>query len=288
MRKLILFFTLSLISQQAFSRFISDSTLLRKKGSFYLTWGYNREVYTRSTIHFENKDGDPTQMNEFGVYDFTIYDVKAHDRPNFESIPDLPNFTIPQFNFRIGYFFNNEKDWGLEINYDHPKYIVTEAQTVHIEGTILGQYVNKDTVIDAQYFHFEHSDGANFAMLNVMKRWKIATKNQKHNVGFVFKPGLGFVYPRTDVTIFGSRLNNRWKVAGAIVGVECALRAELWKHLVIEFAGKLTYANYVNCLVQGKGNGKAQHSFGTAQAILTVGYQFDWGHMGRRCAFIWK
>ena len=286
MKRIILIALFALIAQAGFSQSISDSTRTTKKGSFYLLWGYNREVYTESTIHFSN-DGDPARSDEFGVYDFTLYNVKAHDRPGFEAIKDIKNFSVPQFNFRIGYFFNNDKDWGLELNYDHPKYIVTDYQVARIEGTILGQYVNKDTLLDPRYIHFEHSDGANFVMLMAMKRWKLQTKNGKHNIGFVFKPGLGFVYPRTDVTLFGHQVNNNWKIAGVIVGVEGAVRAELYRHFIVEFAGKAAGANYINCLVQGKGNGKATHKFGTLEAILSIGYQFDWGHMGRRCEFIW-
>lgn len=276
-----------LIAQAGFSNFLTDSSLVRKKGSFYLLWGYNREVYTRSTIHFRN-DGDPNRTDEYGSYDFTLYNVQAHDRPNFEEIPDIANFTIPQFNFRIGYYFNNDKDWGIEVNYDHPKYIVRNYQLAHIEGTILGQYVNKDTVMDPHYIHFEHSDGANFLMIMPMKRWKVESPKGKFNIGFVIKPGLGIVYPRTDVTIFGHRLNNNWKVAGAIVGIEGTVRAELYHHFVIEFAGKAAEADYMNCLVHGKGNGKATHHIGAAECILSVGYQFDRGHMGRRCKFIWE
>jgi hypothetical protein len=214
--------------------------------------------------------------------------VQAHDRPNFEEIPDIVNFTIPQFNFRIGYYFNNDKDWGIELNYDHPKYIVRNYQLAHVEGTILGQYVNKDTIMDPHYIHFEHSDGANFLMIMPMKRWKWETHNGKFNFGLVLKPGVGIVYPRTDVTIFGHRLNNNWKVAGVIGGVECALRTEVNHHFIIEFAGKAAEADYANCLVHGKGNGKATHHIGAAEAILTVGYQFDWGHMGKKCKFIWE
>ncbi len=289
MKRFVLIFLLAIVSTQGFSKFLLDSLETRKKGQFYLLWGYNREIYTKSTIHFQNKTGDPTRTDEFGVYDFTLYNVTAHDRPGFDLIRDVINITIPQFNFRIGYYFNNKKDWGVELSYDHAKYIVTDYQTAHIKGTILGQYMDKDTLMDPHYIHFEHSDGANFWMFNAMKRWKILkSKNGKHNLGIVFKPGIGFVYPRTDVTIFGHRLNNNWKISGVIAGVEADVRAELWRGWVISFAGKAAYADYVNCLVQGKGNGKAQHTFGTLECVLTMGYQFNWGHMGKRCGFIWR
>jgi hypothetical protein len=245
--------------------------------------GYNREVYTKSTLHFQNTGGDPNMMNEYGIYDFRIYNAVAHDKPDFDQLYDVINITIPQFNGRIGYYFNNRKDWGIEMNYDHAKYVVTDGQTVHIKGNILGTYVDKDTTLMRDEFHFEHTDGANFWMLNAIKRWKIFTsKNEKHNIGLVVKPGIGVVVPRTDVTIFRERLNNNWKIAGAIAGVETGVRAELWKHLVIELTGKATYADYINCLVHGKGHGNVQHSFGALQGIFTMGYQFGWGSLGKK------
>jgi hypothetical protein len=252
---------------------LSDSTRT-KKGKLYFLWGYNREIYTHSNLHFQN-NGSPDLANEFGNYDFTIYNAKAHDRPNFESIPDIVNLTIPQFNGRIGYYFNDKKNLGIELSYDHAKYIVSDGQTLHIKGTIAGNNIDKDTTLESQNFHFEHSDGANFWMLNLLKRWTLfQTKNGKHNVSLIAKPGAGVVIPRTDVTLFGHRINNNWKVAGAIVGLETGIRTEICRNFVIEFTGKACYANYTNCLVQGKGNGKAFHHFGTLEGILTFGYQF--------------
>lgn len=248
----------------------------KKKGSFYLLWGYNRDWYLKSTIHFSNTDGDPGQENQFGVYDFKIYNAKAHDRPDFDAIlRDVVDITIPQFNGRIGYYFNDKKDQGVEINYDHAKYVVTNGQTVRIKGTVFGKTVDKDTILDPTYIHFEHTDGANFTLFNYMRRWKLySSKDGKHNLGFIVKPGIGFVVPRTDVTIFGNRINNRWHIAGACVGLETGIRTELWRHFTMELTGKAVGASYAKCLVQGKGHGKASHLMGCAEAIFTLGYTF--------------
>lgn len=247
----------------------------KKKGSFYLLWGYNRDWYAKSTIHFKNKDGDPNQQNQYGVYDFKIYKAKAHDRPDFDQLGDVVNITIPQFSARMGYYFNDSKDQGVEINYDHAKYVVADGQTVHIKGSAFGQSFDKDTILNPNYIHFEHTDGANFWMFNYMKRWKIYTsKNGKHNAGLVVKPGIGFVYPRTDVTIFGHRINNNWHISGVCAGVESGIRAEFWRHLTFEFTGKVVGANYIKCLVQGKGHGQASHLMGCAEAIFSFGYTF--------------
>ena len=111
-------------------------------------------------------------------------------------------------------------------------------------------------------------------MINFLKRWKFFEPSKKFNAGFVVKPGGGIVYPRTDVTMFGTRLNNNWHIAGWIVGVESALRIEFLKHGVFEFAGKGVYADYVKCLVLGKGNGSANHHFFATQLTATLGVSF--------------
>ncbi len=270
---LFAFFSI-LFTQYSFAQ--TDSTAkAKRKWTFYGTWGYNRWDYTKSTIHFKNT-GTPNYTDPaHSPYDFTIYNAVAHDSPDFNQIKDVVNITVPQFSVRLGIYFNNERDEGFEINYDHAKYVVDD-QKVHIQGTILGQVQNKDTMLALPYFHFEHTDGANFWMGNYIKRWKFfKSKNGNNSIGWMIKPGIGVVIPRTDVTIFSNRLNNRWHMAGFIGGFETGIRANLFKHLCIELTGKAAYADYLWCFVQYKGNGNANHTFGTIGAILSVGYQFD-------------
>ena len=256
------------------NNFYSQTDSLKRKKSFYGLWGYNREAYTNSTIHFSNK-GNLNGINEYGPYDFVITDAKAHDAPDFDKLSDVVNITIPQFNFRIGMWFNNKNDEGFELNYDHAKYVVTDGQTAHFKGNINGVAVDKDSVLNRSYFHFEHTDGANFWMINYMKRNRIYySKNNLFKLGYVIKPGFGVVIPRTDVTLFGHRLNNNWKLAGITAGVETAIRLELYKHYVLELSGKAGWANYINCFVLGRGNGKASQQFGYIEGIFCFGYQF--------------
>jgi hypothetical protein len=260
----------------SFNSFSQKDTLNTdgKKGSFYFSWGYTRCAYSKSTIHFsdhsgkmrDNNTGKPTD------YDFTIYNATASDRPDFDKIHDVINITVPQFIIHAGYYFNNRQDIGIEINYDHAKYVVDDYQRVHIKGQFNGNYVDKDTTLDPQkLLHFEHTDGANFWMVNFLKRWTLYNPGKKLHLGWVAKAGPGIVYPRTDVTLFGERLNNRWHIAGWIVGVETGLRAEFLKYGVFEFTAKGTYAEYRKCLVLGKGNGTANHTFFCGQLSATIG-----------------
>jgi hypothetical protein len=247
-----------------------------RKGSFYVMFGYTRCTYSKSDIHFvDHSNTYYPETGKYHDYDFTIYNATAKDRPDFDKIKDVINITIPQFVVRGGYYFNNKKDFGIEINYDHAKYVVTDYQTVRIKGNFNGNYIDKDTILDpTNLLHFEHTDGANFWMLNFIKRWKLYQPSKNFNIGFVVKPGGGIVYPRTDVTMLGTRLNNKWHIAGWMAGLESGFRIEFLKHGVFEFMGKGSYADYRNVLVLGRGNGKANHHFFTGQLTMTLGAIF--------------
>jgi hypothetical protein len=255
--------------------FSQEQTPVKKtKGSLYFSWGYNRDVFSKSDIHLKNTTNEYNPVTgNYDYYDFTIYDATAKDRNGIKDV-FRTDLTIPQYVYRIGYYFNNKKDLGIEINFDHVKYVMRDWQTLHVKGNILGQEVDKDTLISPDNFlHFEHTDGANFFMLNIMKRQRLyASKNDKHWISAIFKIGAGPVVPRTDVTIFGQELNNRFHVAGFCAGIEMGLRYDAFKHVFIEYTVKGAYANYINVLVCG--SGKGNHHFWTGENILTFGFQF--------------
>ena len=274
---LLLCFSVSAFSQTETSENAAKINKRKfKDGNLYIMWGYTRAMYSKSDVHFkDNSNKYYPSTGRYHDYDFTIYDAKAQDRPDFDDIKDFINITIPQFVIRLGYYFNNKKDFGIEMNYDHTKYVLTDYQKLRVKGSFNGNYVDKDTILDPNNFlHFEHTDGANFWMMNFLKRWKLYEPSKKFNVGFVVKPGAGFVYPRTDVTMLGTRLNNRWHIAGWVVGFEGGFRIEFLKHGVFELMAKGAYADYTRVLVLGKGNGNANHHFFAGQVTMTLGAYF--------------
>ena len=224
---------------------------------WYIQWGWNREAYTRSTIHFTNGS----------EYDFYWVDAQAKDKPDFYAIPST-QVTIPQFNFRIGYRVS--PNWYLELNHDHAKYVVTPGQVMHVQGTIHGVSIDTDTVLDNSQFHFEHTNGANFWMLMAARRWDNGFGNAR--TSFFAKGGAGIVFPRTDVTLFGERLNNQFHVAGYVAGMEGSIRYRVWHGGYLDLATKGGFANYLNALtVEG---GKASHYFWFVEGIFSLGWEF--------------
>lgn len=275
MRQPTLVFLLLGISAGLFSQTDSTKTFKSKNSQWYFTWGYTRAIYSKSTIRFKDESGKfHEKMGKPANYNFTLYDVTAHDKPDFDQLGDVINFTIPQYVFRIGYAINSK--WGIELNYDHTKYVVDDWQNARIKGQIDGKAIDGDTILNPHTFlHFEHTDGANFWMMNAVRRFELYRPSDKFSVSAVVKPGAGIVFPRTDVTIFGERLNNNWHVAGWIVAIESGLRVEFMRNGIFEFVAKGAYANYARVLVLGKGNGRASHSFFAGQLSATIGLKFD-------------
>ena len=111
---LLSFLSISVFSQTEAANTPSVSSV-KKRGNFYFLWGYTRAKYSKSTIQFKDRSNTYyPATGRYHDYDFTIYEATAKDRPDFEDISDVANITIPQFVARIGYYFNNKQDFGIE------------------------------------------------------------------------------------------------------------------------------------------------------------------------------
>lgn len=98
--------------------------VLSRKGSFFFCWGYNRAMYSKSDIRFRG-DG----------YDFTITDVTAKDAPTKTMLTYIKPgaFTVPQYNYRLGYYLTNKV--FISLGSDHMKYVINK-QAARLTGKV--------------------------------------------------------------------------------------------------------------------------------------------------------
>lgn len=237
-----------------------------KNQSVYISWGYNKDWFGRSTIHFKSSN-----KSNFD-YDFKWVKVRAKDYPGFNKILSN-NISIPQYVYRIGYV-NTVKGWGVEFAFDHAKYIVDHDKAIHMQGVVKGEYIDDYLKFDKDTMHLEHTNGANFAMLNILREKKFySSRDQKFSMSYVLKAGAGIVVPKTDVTLFGERLDNRFHVAGYIAGAEAGCNFLFFNSLYLMPSFKTAWANYTNVLTTD--DAKASHHFMAYQLILTLGYRYN-------------
>jgi hypothetical protein len=237
----------------------------KPKGRFYFCWGYNKDWHSKSDLHFKSTDNDD--------FDFTVYDVHAVDRPGFNKIFNK-DLSIPQFIYRIGYVFAKHQNMGIEIGFDHAKYIMKQNQVAHVKGKIFENYVDNDTVLSRNFLRFEHTNGANFLMVSfVWKNVFLQNKKGTNELSYIIKPGVGITIPQSQVYLFGVDQNNNYHVAGYVTGLDLELHYEYKKHLIIETGIKGNYANYLDVL--SIGDSRANHHFFCLEWLLAIGYQFQ-------------
>ncbi len=234
----------------------------------YMQWGYNKEWYTRSNIRFKLANGD----------DFTFVMAKAHDKPDLDGIYKNPvEISIPQYNYRLGFYLNDNKTKAIELNFDHIKYVVTDYQKVRVRGRINGIQVDGDSILDPENFvHLEHTDGGNLLHFNYVQQNTLLMNkaNTRPLVNLIWKLGAGINIPRTDFTYRGDRYNNDFHVAGYNLAAEAGARYYFAKKWFLEGTGKTGYVRYINALANtntDKGN-RVIHAFGYFEFILLIGY----------------
>lgn len=256
-----------LILLSAFITTVSAQKKNKLISGIYLQWGYNTEWYTNSKIHF-NSVVDGVDHN------FTISKAKAHDRGDMDGLIKKPlEFTVPQYNYRIGFYLNKKHTKAIEINYDHTKYIVYNNQVVRAKGNIGGDYFDKDTSFKFNEVHFEHTNGANFYQVNYVQQYELKRNSRRPVFTALWKAGAGILIPKTDVTLSNKRVDNRFHIAGYCIGAEAGARWYISRKLFFEGTAKTGFANYTNALAAG--NGKVNHSFGYLELIGTIGYDIN-------------
>ena len=266
MKKIILsiiFLSQILVEVQA-----QDSTKVEKKrkmhGTFYVTWGYQRNAYSNSDTRFYDNSNPPA-----GNYDFTVHDMQAKDQPDLDDILHRP-ISVPQYVFNIGYFFNDKRDLGVEICWDHLKYVMVRNQYAHVTGTLDGKTVDETMQLSPNWLKFEHTNGNNYLMLNLVKRFKLFHKERKyHKVSLITKFGAGGLVPKTDSYVLGQHNDGPFRLSGYVVGASAGLRYDFFRYFFIDVAAKGCFVDYTNIKLYGEG--RAEQTFWSSQLIWSAG-----------------
>lgn len=255
------------------------NTISSNKGKFYFFWGYNRARYAKSDISLIGPD-----------YNFTLKEVRAKDLPKeFSSVYYNPvKFTVPQFNFRIGYFLNDK--YSIAAGWDHMKYQSRNGSIATIDGTIeasasdvyAGTYNNEKIVMNEDLLvKMEHSDGFNVVNLNIERLDLLySIPNEKVALELVTGAGLGIAVPWTNSFIFGARNDDRPHFSGMGAQVFVAPELLLFKHVFIRYTTQFGFANLWDIAITPKSDKSDTHAEQTIyyfERSTVVGYRFNIG-----------
>ena len=241
------------------------------KGKFYIYWGGNRESYSESDIRFKGAD-----------YDFTIYDVEAHDKPKGLHIDYInpARMTIPQTNLRIGYFISNH--YNISIGVDHMKYVMFQDRRVNYSGYYPnpGSYnenpSNNQLTLDERFLTFEHTDGLNYINTEIARVDDISfifklPNTDKFQINTVAGVGAGILYPKTNAKVLTMERHDDFHVSGFGASAKVGLNFTFFKHFFIQAEYKTGYIEMNDIRTTNNPVDKAEQNFWFVQRLINVG-----------------
>jgi hypothetical protein len=245
------------------------------KGKFYIFWGGNREDFSKSDIRFKGDD-----------YDFTLYNVDAHDKPKGFHI-DYFNplrMTIPQTNFRLGYFITDK--YNISLGFDHMKYVMYQNKAVDYKGFYPNQgsygesLPNDQILLTKEFLTFEHTDGLNYVNTEISRvddisKWFSLTDTDLIQINLTEGIGGGFLYPKTNTKLLDKERHDEFHVSGYGLSAKAGLNITFLKHFFIQGELKGGYINMQNIRTTNDVADKAEQDFWFMQRILVVGGIFS-------------
>ena len=242
-----------------------------RKGKLYFYWGWNGASYSKSNISFRGND-----------YSFTLKNVKAEHRQSKFSVDKYlnpGNMTIPQYNFRVGYYFTN--NWDVSFGIDHMKYVVKQGSAAKISGTINntdsnynGGYYNDDITIQEGFLEFEHTDGLNFANFDIRHTNQIIDAN-KVKFNLTKGVGAGLLYPKTNAVLLNNERYDDFNVAGYGISAVAGVNIVFFKRFFIQSEIKGGYINLPNIRTTLSSADSASQSFFFFQRNILIGGIFN-------------
>jgi hypothetical protein len=266
---LIILFTNTTIAQE--KTIIQDRYTSHNKGKFFVSWGGNRDSYSKSDVTFRGKD-----------YNFTLENIQAHDKPKGWHVDYLnpARMTIPQTNFRLGYFINDH--YSVAIGVDHMKYVMTQDKAVNIDGYYPnpGSYnellPNNQVLLTEEFLMYEHTDGLNYVNTEFSRHDDISSvfkiKNtDKIQVNLTEGVGFGLLYPKTNTTLLGKERHDDFHVSGYGTSLKAGLNVTFFKHFYIQGELKGGYINMQDIRTTKSSEDTASQDFFFFQRIIAVG-----------------
>ena len=251
---------------------ISTKYTANNKGKFYIFWGGNRESFSKSDIHFKGAD-----------YDFTLYDVVAHDKPKGYHIDyfNPVRMTIPQTNFRIGYFISDK--YNISLGFDHMKYVVFNDRRVAYSGDYPnpGSYNENPAdgflTLDKDFLEFEHTDGLNYVNTEISRVDDItrfiskSIDTDKFQINLTEGVGGGFLYPKTNTRLLGKERYDAFHVAGFGMSAKIGLNFTFFKHFFVQTEFKTGYIDMNDIRTTKDTADSASQKFWFFQRVIAIG-----------------
>ena len=249
----------------------SEKYTAHNKGKFFFYWGGHRGYYSTSDIRFTGAD-----------YDFTLENASAHDRPKGYHIDYInpSKITIPQTNFRMGYFFNDH--YNISVGWDHMKYVMSQNKVVSYsgnypnEGTFDESLPGNEVLLTDKFLTFEHTDGLNYIHVEITRvddisKWFNLPNTDKFQINLSEGFGAGVILPKTNTKLFAKERYDEFHLSGFGISAKAGLTFTFYKHFFIQTELKTGYIEMNDIRTTYSKADKAQQNFWFLQSTIAFG-----------------
>lgn len=211
-----------------------------EKGAIYISWGYNRSAYTKSDIRFQGQG-----------YNFNTQYAKARDHQSSLSSGDysLKSLSVPQYNFKVGYYYKNK--WSIALGIDHMKYYFLDRNEVVVSGNItyketsayIGNHpayggallLSKKITTIKDSFNFENAKGLNYIHAELGLAENIYTADKKGDFKVMSNVGFGAGCLLSYTSLYYNRVQNpvTRSLSGYGLSAFAGLRFEAFKRVYL-------------------------------------------------------
>jgi hypothetical protein len=248
------------------------------KNEVSISWGWNRGQYTQSDLHLKGTN-----------YNFTLNQIVAKDRQSpfgFDPYFKLSSITIPQYDFRAGYFFKD--NWQLSFGFDHMKYVMQQDQIVSINGNISttdsnynGTYTGSNIQLKSDFLTFEHTDGLNYLNLELRRKEQLFNfkkiKQSKYldiEMNAIVGIGAGLMYPKTNTHLLNNNRYDEFHIAGFGLAPVVALNFTFYQFFFVQGEFKAGYINMPDIRTTEFKTDKASQHFMFLQENISFGFRY--------------
>ncbi|MBD0830563.1 hypothetical protein [Aestuariibaculum sediminum] len=249
------------------------------KGKFFVSWGGNREKFSKSDITFEGED-----------YNFTIKDATAHDKPKGWHIDYInpTRITIPQTNVKVGYFIS--ENYTLSLGIDHMKYVMDRNRERVLDGYIdlplsedgslyNGTYNNESYFVSEDFLKFEHTNGLNYVYAEIARFDDISSffginNTDKFQINLTEGFAAGALVPKTNTTLLQKDRYDEFHLSGYGVSATAGLHFLILKHFFIQTDLRGGYINMPDIRTTSNTAESASQHFMFIQSVISIGWMF--------------
>jgi hypothetical protein len=201
-----------------------------RRGSVYFSIGTASNTYFASDLHIYQY-----LLNN----DYVLSSVAASNKPGSES-------AIFGFNYCLGYYFNYNQKWALELCYQPMHYSVTDQQNLHLKGIVNGNTVADSNVSFSAKngYSYNMNNKSGLMQFNIVRRVPVyRNKVRNFSLDLLGKVGFGpiVLYPQND---FSSGVNTPKfdNSGGWNYAVSVGAKFTLYRRFYFEAGYKFAYA----------------------------------------------